>query len=164
MHRRMKLLYLALVITCVLASLFGSVLLAQQAPSEVGRWNMNLGKSTGAPGLPPKSQTVTIEAGGPGTKIVVDAVQADGAKTHWEYTAHDDGKDNPVTGVNLLGDMAARKRINPTTTETTFKKDGKVTVVQTAIISTDGKTRTLTTKGVNATGQTVNGVIVYDRQ
>jgi hypothetical protein len=107
---------------------------------------------------------VTIATVSRGTRVVVDAVQADDSKTHWEYTANDDGKDNPVTGVNLLGDMAARKRISPTTTETTFKKDGKVTVVQMSVISADGKTRTLTTKGVNAARQTVNGVVVYDRQ
>ena len=35
---------------------------------------------------------------------------------------------------------------------------------QTSTVSSDGKTRTVTTKGVNAKGQPVNNVAVYERQ
>jgi hypothetical protein len=35
---------------------------------------------------------------------------------------------------------------------------------QTSAVSSDGKTRTVTTKGVNASGQPVNNVAVYEKQ
>jgi len=47
---------------------------------------------------------------------------------------------------------------------TVSKKAGKVTTTQTSKVSPDGKTRTVTTKGVNGKGQKVNNVAIYDRQ
>ena len=116
------------------------------------------------PGPAPKSATTTIEAAGAGAKVVVDQVMADGTKRHWEFTANYDGKDSPVTGNNPDADMVARTRINATTVQTIAKKGGKVTTTQTSAVSSDGKTRTVTTKGVNASGQQVNNVAVYEKQ
>jgi len=47
---------------------------------------------------------------------------------------------------------------------TTSKKADKVTTTNISVVSSDGKTRTVTTTGTNARGQTVNNVTVYDRQ
>jgi uncharacterized cupredoxin-like copper-binding protein len=44
------------------------------------------------------------------------------------------------------------------------KMGAKATVTQTSVVSSDGKTRTLTTTGTNPQGQTVNNVTVYDKQ
>ena len=76
---------------------------------------------------------------------------------------HYDGKDSPVTG-NPDADMVARRLVNPTTVETLAKKDGKVISTQRSVVSKDGMTRTVTTKGVNAKGETMNNVAVYDKQ
>ena len=61
-------------------------------------------------------------------------------------------------------DTVARTRTNPTTVQTISKKGGKVTTTQASVVSSDGKTRTVTTKGVNASGQQVNNVAVYEKQ
>jgi hypothetical protein len=45
-----------------------------------------------------------------------------------------------------------------------YKRGGKVTVTQTAIVSSDGKTLTITSTGANFQGMTVNTVTVYDKQ
>jgi hypothetical protein len=58
----------------------------------------------------------------------------------------------------------ARTRVNANTVKTVSKKNGKVTTSQTSQVSSDGKTRTVTTTGMNAAGQAVNNVAVYDRQ
>jgi len=58
----------------------------------------------------------------------------------------------------------ARTRINATTIQTVNKKGGKVTTTNTSVISSDGKTRTITTKGTNGQGQTVNNVQVFEKQ
>jgi hypothetical protein len=91
-------------------------------------------------------------------------VLANGTKAHWEYTGNYDGKDNPVTGNNPDADMVARSRINATTIQTVSKKAGKATTTSTHVISKDGKTRTITTKGTNGQGQTVSNVGVYEKQ
>ena len=124
-----------------------------QADPQVGVWRLNVAKSKFSPGPAPKSASTTIEAAGKGTKVVVDQVMTDGPKRHWEFTADYDGKDSPVTGNNPDSDTVARTRLNATTVQTVSKKGGKVTVTQTSAVSSDGKTRTVTTKGVNASGQ-----------
>lgn len=93
----------------------------------------------------------------------VDNVLPDGTKTHWEYTANYDGKDSHVTG-NPDADMVARTRINATTIQAVNKKNGKITTTNASVISSDGKTRTVTIKGMNAKGQTVNNVLLFVKQ
>jgi len=44
------------------------------------------------------------------------------------------------------------------------EKGGTVTAAQTSVVSSDGKTRTVTTTGTNAKGQPVSSVVVYDKQ
>ena len=135
-----------------------------QADPQVGVWKLNVAKSKYSPGPVPTSATTTIEAVGKGTKISVDQTLPDGSKRQWSVTADYDGKDAPVVGDNPDADTIARTRVNASTVRTVSKKAGKVTTTQTSAVSADGKTRTVTTKGVNAKGQTVNNVAVYDRQ
>ena len=143
--------------------LLAGVPLAQSDP-QVGVWKLNLAKSKYSPGPAPKSQTTTIEAAGAGAKVTVDQVAGDGTMRHWEFTANYDGKDSKVTGNNPDADTVARTRTNPNTIQTISKKDGRVTTTQLSVVSSDGKTRTVTTTGINGSGQKVNNVAVYDKQ
>jgi hypothetical protein len=135
-----------------------------QGDPQVGIWKLNLAKSKYSPGPAPKSATTKIEAVGAGTKVSVDQALADGTARHWEFTANYDGKDSPVSGNNPDADTVARTRLDANTVQTVAKKGGKVTTTQTSAVSSDGKTRTVTTKGVNASGQEVNNVAVYEKQ
>jgi flagellin-like hook-associated protein FlgL len=151
-------------VTCLGFSVFlVGAALAQNDP-QVGVWKLNLAKSKYSPGPAPKSGTTRIEAAGAGAKVIVDQVAGDGTARHWEFTANYDGKDSPVTGNNPDADMVARTRTNANTVQTISKKGGKVTTTQASVVSTDGKTRTVTTTGVNANGQQVNNVAVYEKQ
>ena len=47
--------------------------------------------------------------------------------------------------------------------EADARKGGKPTIRQTAVVSADGKTLTVTGTGVDATGKPVNNVVVYER-
>ena len=134
-----------------------------QTDPQVGVWKLNVAKSKFSPGPALQSATTVIEAVGKGTKVVVDQVTADGTKRHWEFTANYDGKDTPMIG-NPDADTVARTRTGPMSVETIAKKAGKVVSTQTSVVSSDGKTRTVTTKGVNASGQQVNNVAVYEKQ
>lgn len=130
---------------------------------QVGTWKLNVAKSKFSPGPVPTAATTMIQAVAAGTKVVVDQTLADGALRHWEFTGNYDGKDSPVTG-SLDTDMVARTLVNANTVETITKKDGKVMTTQLSVVSKDGLTRTVTTKGVNAKGEKMNNVSVYEKQ
>ncbi len=135
---------------------FGSPVLAQ---SNLGTWAVNLAKSTYSPDPAPKSSTLTIAA----TGVTVDVVPATGPAQRWVYGGAYDGKPVPVTG-HPNADTASRKRLSPTTTETTFTKAGKVTSVNTSVVAADGKTMTITAKGINAQGKPVLNVQLYEKK
>lgn len=139
----------------------GGTALAQSSDPLVGSWKLNVAKSTGTSF---KSGTTKIEAAGAGVKVTVDLEGADGTVSHWAFTANYDGKDNPVTGNSPYGDATAFTRIDAKTTRIIVKQGGKVTVTQTIVVSGDGQTRTVTTTGTDAKGQTVDTIAFYDKQ
>ena len=100
---------------------------------------------------------------GQGIKVSTKAVGADGKPTMTEFTAMFDGKDHPVTG-NADYDATMMKRVDSHTIEFTRKKGGKTAQTATSVVSKDGKTRTITTTGVNAQGQKINNVAVFEKK
>jgi hypothetical protein len=164
MQTRLKRAGLSAAFAGAFAAALAGAVLAQAPDPQVGTWKLNLAKSKYSPGPAPTSATTQIEAAGAGTKVVVDQSPADGVIRHWEFTANYDGKDVPVTGNNPDADMIARTRVDASTVKSISKKGGNVTTTQTSAVSSDGKTRTVTTTGTNGAGQTVNNVAVYDKQ
>jgi hypothetical protein len=136
-----------------------------QADPAVGTWELNVAKSKYDPGPAPKSSTLTIEAAGQGAKVTAKGIDAAGNPTGSQYTTAYDGKDVPVT---LTGsqdyDTVSFKRTDARTIEGTRKKAGKVVQTYSRVVSEDGKTMTITTKGTNAKGQTVHNVTVYEKK
>jgi hypothetical protein len=145
----------------ILVGLVSSTALAQSPDPLVGTWKLNAAKSTG---LSYKSGTSKIEAAGARVKFTVELVGTDGSVNKWAFTANYDGKDNPVTGKSPYGDAVAVERVDPKTIRLTSKLGGKVMTTQTIVVSADGKTRTTTTKGVDAKGQKVESVSFYEKQ
>jgi hypothetical protein len=159
MHAKMRQTSLFTAVAITFAVAFGGTALAQSA----GTFKLNLAKSTYQAGQAPKSMNVVYEAAGAGIKVTVDTVPADGPAIHYSYTANFDGKDVPVVG-NPNADMAARTRVNATTTKLVNKKGGNVLSTVTIVTSTDGKTLTITNAGKDAKGQNIDSVAVYDKQ
>jgi len=152
-----------LTLTVVLVAVLAFAMIAWGADSNLGTWKLNVDKSKYSPGPAPKSVTLIIEAHDGGIKYTSHGENAQGAPIHIEFTAKYDGQDNPVTGSPDFNSIAL-KRIDAHTIEATIKKDGMVMGTSRTVISLDGKTRTLTSKGKNAAGQDVNNVVVYDKQ
>jgi hypothetical protein len=132
------------------------------ASPHMGTWKLNEAKSKFAPGAP-KNTTVVYAAAGDSIKVTVDGTDADGKATHNEWTGKFDGKDYPLTG-DPTSDMRSYKQVDDRTLELTNKKNGKVTVTGKVVVSTDGKTRTVTTSGTNAQGEKFENTAVYDKQ
>ncbi len=111
----------------------------------------------------PKNTTVVYEAAGDSVKVIVAGVDADGKPSHNEWTGKFDGKDYPLTG-DPTADTRSYKQIDPSTLELTNKKGGKVIVSGKITVSADGKTRTVSTKGMDTNGKKVATTAVYNKQ
>ena len=97
-----------------------------------------------------------------GVKIVADVTPGEGAPQQWAMTAKYDGKDYPVTG-NPAADMISMKKVDDLNTESTFKKDGKVTATNVRKLSADGKTLTITSTGTTVDGKPRKDVQVFEK-
>ena len=95
-----------------------------------------------------------------GTSTLVDV---EGKTTTREWTIVYDGKERPVTGDPDV-DTLASKRIDALTTAFTQKRAGRVVITGTRMISRDGKVMTISTEGINAKGQRINDVSVFEKQ
>jgi hypothetical protein len=147
-------------LTVLLCFFAGALCLAENA--NMGTWKLNESKSK-IPAGAPKNTTVIYEMAGDKIKVTVEGVDGEGKPTHYEWTGMFDGKDYPVTG-DAASDSRSYKEVNDHTLELTNKKGGKVTVTGKAVVSADGKTRTINTTGKNAKGETVKTMGVYDKQ
>lgn len=134
-----------------------------QTPSLAGTWTLNPAKSKYTPGPMPRSESVTYESTGQSVKYTVTATEADGSPTRHTGSLVYDGKDYPTAGSPDY-DAVATRQIDAYTGETTRKKNGKVVQTAVRVLSKDGKTLTLTTKGTNARGASIDNVAVYERQ
>jgi hypothetical protein len=153
-------------ITLVIATTWCVVLSAEPSPLRFGTWTLNIAKSTFDPGPPPMSQMRKEEKVGRAIKTVVEGVDAKGNKIAYAFTVTPDGKDYPIAGpgVPYASDTVAFVDIDPFTIDATFKKAGKVTGTAHSVMSKDGRTLTVTSKGTNAAGQRTNNVTIWDKQ
>jgi hypothetical protein len=136
-----------------------------QGDIRVGTWELNLAKSRFSPGLPPQRQTLTFRAAGPQWTALLQGVDASGTPINLDMsnlTITFDGKDHPTPNADY--DTTAWKRSGGTKYEVIRKKAGRIVLTSINEMSNDGKTMTITTKGVDANGQAVHNVRVYDKQ
>ena len=61
-------------------------------------------------------------------------------------------------------DTRSYTKIDDHTLGLNVKKGGKVTTSGRIVVSPDGKSRTVTTRGTDSKGKKVNSIAVYDRQ
>ena len=135
---------------------------AQGADAWAGTWTLNLSKSTYELSAMPKSSVSKLEPAEDVWNLTQDVVDSQGRATHTTIRAKFDGKDYAVEGIE--GVTYAMTRIDDHTYDLVTKRDGAILTTTRSVVSPDGKTRTSTTTGRNAQGQTAKNVAVYDRQ
>jgi len=133
------------------------------ADASLGTWKLNVPKSTFKPGPPPVAETRIYQAQPQGVKTTVTTTWADRLTTTVEYPANYDGKDYPVEGSRDV-DAVVLTRVDDFTSAATLKHAGKEIGVARRVVSPNGKTMTISYKGVNTRGDHVDNVAVYDRQ
>ena len=132
------------------------------ADLHMGTWKLNEAKSKIGAGSP-KLTTVVYEAAGDSVKVTVDGTDGDGKPLHSEWTGKYDGKDYPVTG-DPNADTRSYKIVNDHTLASTNKKGDKVAISGRAVVSADGKTRTVTLTGTDSKGKKYTNTAVFDKQ
>jgi hypothetical protein len=135
------------------------------ADNSIGTWKRNVEKSTSKPPNPNPitSLTIVYEAVDGGVKSTVTGQRKDGTPISGGSTVKYDGKEYPATGAPW--DTVSVKQIDANTfTSETKKTGGKWHVTGRTVISKDGKTMTLTSKGTNEEGQPYTAKAIYDKQ
>jgi hypothetical protein len=136
-----------------------------QGEARVGTWELNLAKSSFSPGPPPQRQTLTFQAAGPQWIALLQGIDASGKPINPDMNnliITFDGRDHATPTANF--DTTAWKRVDAITYVAIRKKAGKVVLTSTNVLSKDGRTMTITTKGHDASGQAINNVRVYEKQ
>ena len=132
------------------------------ADPQMGTWKLNEAKSKITPGTT-KFNTVTFKSTFGNTKVTADGTDASGKPIHVEWSGKFDGKDYAVTG-DPSGNTRSYRKVDDRTLEVTVKKNGKVIVTARTIVSSDGKSRTVTVSGTTPKGKKFKNVAVYDKQ
>ena len=162
MTSRMIRSMVVLAVAALVAAPFALSVRAQADPF-AGTWTLNVAKSKYDPGPAGKSGSVTFTTKGTTVTAAITGVSDTGEAVKWGYSGALDGKAHPLTG-SPDGDMITLRQISPTSVETTYTLKGKVTLVNVRTVSADGKTMTVTTKGMNAAGQKVNNLQVFEKK
>jgi len=159
MHRLLRATALVMIVIAAAAV----ELAAQGADPFVGKWQLNVAKSKYTPGPAPKSETRTYVVAGQDIKASLKGVDGTGKPTAGSWTVNYDGKDRPQTG-NPNADTLSLKRVNASSAEFTQKRAAKVVITGTRTVSSDGKVMTITSKGTDARGQTINDEEVFEKR
>lgn len=150
-----------MILTFAVCFIAAAVCLAS-SEAQMGTWKLNEAKSKIGSGAP-KNNTVIYEAAGDSVKVTIEGTAPDGTPTHSEWTGKFDGKEYPSTG-NPNEDMRSLKQLDDHTLQVVSKKGGKVVLTGRVVVSSDGKTRTVTVKGTDAQGKKFASTAVYDKQ
>ena len=152
-----------LLAVCLLPALTSVV--SAETDAHVGMWELNLEKSTFDPGPPPRRQTLWYKAEGKGLTAILQGIDAAGKPIDLDpsnLVINFDGKDHPTARPNF--DSSVWRRISANQYVVNRKKAGKIVLTSTNIVSDDGKTMTITTKGIGEDGRPINNVRVYDKR
>jgi hypothetical protein len=136
------------------------------ADPSVGTWKLNVAKSKPAPSTqaPIKEQTYVIRDLGDQFELTVTGTRTDGSAISGKLTW-------PQKGGTLKGQTAPPEgtsrfvtMIGPGEWYTTTLQNGKQVSVLHSVISKDGKTMQVTTKGTDAQGKPYESLGVLDKQ
>ncbi|HMD48199.1 MAG TPA: hypothetical protein VKG79_03835 [Bryobacteraceae bacterium] len=152
--------------TLLLALLSASAFAQDGLKLKFGTWNLNLEKSTFAPGSKPRSDTRIYEDRGGGV-IMSKHTTADqqGREALTIYVAKFDDKEYPViTKGSSAFSFIAFHRIDEYSESFVLTRDGKVAVRGTTTISKNGKTMTMILNRTNGEGQTARDIDIYEKR
>ena len=136
----------------------------------VGTWKLNVASSKfGGPRKPPRELSIVIHEEGDYAFDTVEGVAADGSPIFDKFTFPNSGGNVTVVEggggfpAGTTGVLAARNADSRTKHWTITLPSGMV-VTEHDVLSEDGKTMLMTTKGTDAKGGVYETIEVFDRQ
>ena len=129
----------------------------------LGTWKLSEAKSRFS-ATAVKNYTVVYQVEGTNVRTTVDAIDPQGQPTHNEWTGKFDGQDYPIAGDPAATTRSNTKRSMTALTQFANKKNGKIILRGRIVISTDGKSRTVTAAGTTANGEKIKFTAVYDKE
>ena len=115
----------------------------QEQDLVLGAWELDLSRSTFSPGPPPRSEIRSYQEEHEGIKAEILTVNADGTRTHMEYTASFNDVIAAVTGSQQT-DAIRMRRVDAYTAESSLSYLGNPIGVARRVVSKDGQTLTIT--------------------
>lgn len=149
------------VILFALTLFFGGAVVCSAQSPHMGTWKLNEAKSHFAGKA--RNNTVVYEAAGDMTKVTVDGTDGSGAAVHNDWTGKFDGKYYDVNG-SPTANKRSYTRVNNRTLTIREKQGGKVVLTGTITVAKNGKSRTVSTSGLDAKGKWVRNTAVFDKQ
>jgi hypothetical protein len=149
-----------------MVAVIASSVAAFGADNSLGTWKLNPDKSKYSPApFPVKSITSVREAAAGGVKVTNTGERTDGTAINATYTAKYDGSPSSVSGEGAPYDTVSVKQVDANTFTWDAKKSGgKYRSQGRIVVSPDGKTMTLTSKGTDADGKPMAVTLVYEKQ
>jgi hypothetical protein len=96
-------------------------------------------------------------------KCTADGVDRDGKAIHWTWVGKFDGQPYAIKGSPSF-DTLTYKPVDDRTNNTTASQNGKVVMTAVITVAKDGKSRTVTLTGTNASGKKFTDTTYYDKQ
>ena len=121
-----------------------------QTNPRLGTWELRPAESRYADGQIPMNEMRTVEPQGSGERISVEGTASDGHHIEYSYATSDDGRETRISGDGqpFGADTVSQKRMDTHATMLVEKRAGKIVATGTNVVSADGKTMTITLRGV----------------
>lgn len=147
--------------TIVLTVTASGLLLAQNNPF-VGTWKLNLAKSKD-PGAFPKEETLKVQLVDGQRRMTINGTATNGSPVSFQYEVPDKGGPGKVLAGGPYNGVSG-KRIDASTREVSYLRDGKEALRLRTTVSKDGTIMRLTVEGADAKGKPFSGVAVFEKQ
>ena len=125
-----------------------------------GTWKLNVAKSSFNPGPPFKSFTITFTSDG---ARHLNLVGADGQPRKISLP-WSDGKEVVPTAAQGMENTKVVSKINGNAVEDTWRQNGKVIEKVHGVVSSDGRTLTITVEGPDGNGGTYHNRLTFEKQ
>lgn len=127
----------------------------------MGMWILLPAKSCYEYGLPPQSGFTQIEVDDNSFKITMDWVNAEGKELYFVFDGVPNGNDYAYNSPEI--DTIAMLRVSDRMIDTISKKNGRVVLYTSRVLSPDGKTMKLMEFGTDENGQTYSNISFYEK-
>jgi hypothetical protein len=153
---------LSVKVNYALALMLSAGVLLAESPF-AGNWKMDHEKSKYTKGDIPKAEDMVISDQGDHLVVAVAGTDDTGKPIAIHYIIPVSGGAGQVQQGGSYNGVSAKK-VDDNTRDTTYTKDSKPMVAEHMVVGSDGKTMTVTLKGVDADGKPVEGTLVFDKE